>query len=141
MGVLSNFNKVSRYTPCPVCEKDDWCLIGKPSREALFVFVWVFHRISGLLLILLVGLQIISGFSQSDSVGGEFAQSVAKLHSDGLLIALLVLLFTFHSLYGLRTILMDLGLRHERALFFGSTLLGILLFTTFLVFYFSAVVG
>ncbi len=105
------------------------------------MFVWVFHRISGLLLILLIGLQIVTGLSQSSTAGGEFAQALAKLHNDTLLICLLVFLFTFHSLYGLRTILMDLGLRREKALFFGSTLLGIVLFITFLAFYFSAVVG
>lgn len=103
------------------------------------MFVWVFHRISGLLLILLVGLQIVTGFSQANSTETDIAQVAAKLHNHPLLICLLVFLFTFHSLYGVRTILMDVGLRREKAVFWGATLLGIVFFSAFLAFYLSAV--
>jgi succinate dehydrogenase / fumarate reductase cytochrome b subunit len=105
------------------------------------MFVWVFHRISGLTLILLVGLQIVSGFCQGSASTGQFVQSIAKLHNHALLVCVLVLLFIFHSLYGIRTILMDLGLRHEKTLFWGVALLGIVLFAAFLVFHLSVVAG
>ena len=105
------------------------------------MFVWVFHRISGVLLILLVGFQIFTGFSQSISTDAGFAQAAARHHKQSLLLCLLVFLFTFHSLYGIRTILMDLGLRREKTVFWGVTLLGVVLFAGFLVFYFSAVLG
>ena len=105
------------------------------------MFVWVFHRASGLLLILLVGVQIVSGFCQASTTGGELVQAVAKLHDHALLVCLLVFLFIFHSLYGIRTILMDLGLRREKTLFWASTLLGTVLFAAFLVFYLTVVAG
>ena len=105
------------------------------------MFVWVFHRISGLLLIVLVGSQILTGFSQGTISESDYAQMAAKLHNHPLIICVLVFLFIFHSLYGVRTILMDVGLRREKAIFWGATLLGIVLFSGFLVFYFSAVWG
>jgi len=103
------------------------------------MFVWVFHRISGLLLILLVGLQITTGLSQGSSAEAGTAQVAAKLHNHPLLVCLLVFLFTFHSLYGIRTILMDVGLRREKSVFWVVTVLGAVFFSAFLVFYLSAV--
>src|SRR5689334_18080294 len=31
--LLSNFARVNKRSPCPCCEKHDWCLIGKPGTE------------------------------------------------------------------------------------------------------------
>ncbi len=105
------------------------------------MFVWVFHRISGLILILLVGLQIVSGFCQSAVSGGSTVRAVAELHNQPMLNGLLVFLFIFHSLYGLRTILMDAGVRRERVLFWAFTLLGVVLFAVFYAFFVAVIAG
>ena len=51
----------------------------------------------------------------------------------------MVLLFVFHSLYGVRTILMDLGLGRERLLFWCCNTLGLALYAVFLVLYLTLI--
>jgi len=99
------------------------------------VFVWVFHRVSGLLLIVLIGVQLITGFVQATPAAPATIKSAAALHQHEALVCLLVFLFIFHSLYGIRTILMDLGMRRERSLFWACTAVGLLLYVSFLVGY------
>ncbi len=87
------------------------------------MFIWIVHRVTGILLIVLIALKVISGYGLAGriSVSGR----VSGLHfggplSDAIDIGLIVLA-TFHALYGLRTMLVDLGVRRERALFWGFT--------------------
>ncbi len=96
------------------------------------MFVWIFHRISGLLLIVLLSLQLLTGFFQA----GESSSDLAiTLHKHAVLNCLIVFLFVFHSLYGIRTILMDLGLGREKLLFWCSNALGLVIYVVFLVLY------
>jgi len=97
------------------------------------VFVWIFHRISGVLLVFLLTLQLLTGFFQSSPSNSETVKTLARLHNHAVLVGLLVFLIIFHALYGLRTILMDLGSRRERLLFWIATILGVMLFVGFLV--------
>jgi succinate dehydrogenase/fumarate reductase cytochrome b subunit len=101
------------------------------------VFVWLFHRISGLLLIFLLAVQFSTGFVQVAVTQADTIKTAAALHRQVWLTCLLVFLVIFHGLYGLRTILLDLGLRRERLLFWGCTTLGGALFATFVVFYWT----
>lgn len=102
-------------------------------KEDPAVFVWLFHRISGILLVVLLPLQIGTGILQ----GGVTTDKTARLlHGDAILNTLLAFLVIFHGLYGLRTILLDLGLRWEKGLFWICTLLGVVLFAGFLYFFF-----
>ena len=96
------------------------------------MFVWIFHRISGLLLIFLLSLQLLTGYFQSSPSNSETVKALARLHNHAILVGLLVFLIIFHGLYGLRTILMDLGVRRERLLFWIATILGLALFVSFL---------
>ncbi len=96
------------------------------------MFVWVFHRISGVLLIFLLSLQLLTGFFQSSLSNSETVKALAGLHDHAILVSLLAFLIIFHALYGLRTILMDLGVRRERLLFWIATTLGVVLFVGFL---------
>jgi succinate dehydrogenase/fumarate reductase cytochrome b subunit len=122
--------------------------VGKDGFDPVFlgvtgrgiaVFVWIFHRISGLLLVVLLAFQFSTGFLQAGSARAESLKTAAALHRHAPLICALVFLATFHGLYGLRTILLDLGLRRERFLFWSSTLLGTGAYAAFLVFYFTRI--
>jgi succinate dehydrogenase/fumarate reductase cytochrome b subunit len=96
------------------------------------VFVWVFHRISGLLLIFLLAFQLVTGLFQASISNSQVVKTIAGLHNHAVLNSLLAFLVIFHGLYGVRTILMDLGVRRERLLFWTCTILGLALFVGFL---------
>jgi succinate dehydrogenase/fumarate reductase cytochrome b subunit len=51
----------------------------------------------------------------------------------------MVFLFVFHALYGVRTILIDAGLKREKLLFWVCTILGLVLFAAFLVVFLTLV--
>jgi len=103
------------------------------------MFVWIFHRISGLLLIVLLCLQLVTGFFQASTSNSELVVTMAGLHKHAVLNCLMVFLLVFHSLYGIRTILMDLGLGREKLFFWCANALGILIFVVFLVLYLTLV--
>lgn len=115
-----------------------WLSLIVPSAKGVGVFVWIFHRISGVLLIFLIGFQLFTGFFQASSSNSQAVKAVAELHKHEIN-CLMVLLLVFHSLYGIRTILMDLGVKAEKLLFWVSTILGLILCAVFLVLYFTLV--
>jgi succinate dehydrogenase/fumarate reductase cytochrome b subunit len=97
------------------------------------MFVWLFHRISGLILIVLIGVKIISGYAftgEIDAPGVEF------LHGNNTVDIFILFLFTFHSLYGLRTLLIDAGVKAERLLFwtFSGAALVVSCLATYLIY-------
>lgn len=86
------------------------------------MFAWLFHRISGLSLIILFGIKIFSGFYlYTKEKKPDWA---ILLHRQPMVDLLIMVLFTFHVFYGIKTILYDLGIRREKFLFWSSTLLG-----------------
>ena len=103
------------------------------------MFVWLFHRISGVLLIGLLSMQLFTGFFQASSSNAEMTITIAALHRHAVLNCLLVFCVIFHGLYGVRTIVLDLGVTRERMLFWICTILGSILFVVFLVLYLSYV--
>jgi len=103
------------------------------------MFVWVFHRISGVLLILLLTFQLLTGFFQASSASSELVKTMAGLHKHRWVNCLMVFLFVFHALYGLRTILLDLGAKREKLLFWVCTILGLVLYAVFLVLFLTLV--
>ena len=104
------------------------------------MFVWIFHRISGLLLIVLLLFQFCTGFLQTSATQPGILKTATDLHRQATLNCLLVFLVIFHGLYGLRTIVLDLGLKRERLLFWSCTVLGTAGFAAFLIFYFTPIV-
>src|SRR3990170_5682028 len=79
------------------------------------MFIWLFHRISGVSLVLLIGIKILTSyFLFTKDKKPDWALS---LHRQPVLDVLILILFTFHSIYGLRTIAFDLGWRKEKLLF------------------------
>lgn len=103
------------------------------------MFVWIFHRVSGVLLIFLISVQLFTGFFQASPSNSELVKRFADLHKHTALNCLLVFLVIFHAIYGVRTILMDLGVRREKLLFWAGTLLGLALFAVFLALYLTLV--
>jgi succinate dehydrogenase/fumarate reductase cytochrome b subunit len=103
------------------------------------VFVWIFHRVSGVVLLALLSLQLTSGFFQASSSDIAWVRALAGLHRHPALVCVLVFCVIFHALYGLRTIALDLGVRRHRLLFWVCTLLGWLVFAGFLAGYFTYV--
>ena len=65
------------------------------------MFVWMFHRLSGLLLIGLLVLQLGTGFFQASSSNLPLVKTVAALHRHPAVVSLLVFCVIFHALYGL----------------------------------------
>lgn len=92
------------------------------------MFIWIFHRVSGVILIVLMGIKIATGFGIMGRFGAGAIEPMRALHRELALDLPLLGLFVYHAIYGLRTILVDLGLRKEKPLFWISTLLGALLF-------------
>jgi len=103
------------------------------------VFVWVFHRVSGVALIFLIGFQLFTGFFQASAASSESIRIMAGLHKHAAVNCLTVFLFVFHALYGVRTILLDLGLRREKLLFWVCTVAGCVLCLAFSVVFLTLV--
>src|SRR3989339_1308559 len=96
--------------------------------EGEIMFVWIFHRVSGLLLIVLMGLKIYTGFGILGKYGEKLIEPMRVLHHHMLLDTLIIGLFIYHALYGLRTCLIDLGMRGEKMLFWIFTIAGTIVF-------------
>ncbi|MGD0488953.1 MAG: hypothetical protein ABSB94_17400 [Syntrophorhabdales bacterium] len=101
---------------------------GKPLDKLQWVvittgmLIWLFHRTSGLILIVLLGMKIFSSyFLYTKDKKPDWALGI---HRNPVVDILILVLFTFHSLYGLRTIAIDLGYRKEKQLFWLSNVLG-----------------
>ena len=91
------------------------------------MFPYYFIRFSGPLLFALVGLKILSGYSVTGKITG--VSWLPALHENPILDFLLLFLFTFHALYGLRLFLIDLGMmKREKLLFWFSSVVAAGLF-------------
>ena len=99
------------------------------------MFVWVFHRVSGLLLIVLLGIKFFTSFFLMTK--DQKPDWALVLHTNKLTDSLLIILVVYHAFYGLRTVIIDLGLRKEKALFWISTALGTLVTAALLVVYYT----
>lgn len=100
------------------------------------MFIWLFHRISGVALIVLIGIKIFSGYFLLHKE--EKPDWALSLHRQPVLDVLILVLFSFHSAYGLRTILIDFGCRKEKALFWGFTIAATLISLALIILYVSA---
>ena len=97
------------------------------------MFIWLFHRISGVSLVLLIGIKILTSyFLFTKDKKPDWALS---LHRQPVLDVLILILFTFHSIYGLRTVVIDLGYRKEKQLFLLSNVLASVIAAALVYFY------
>ena len=98
------------------------------------MFIWLFHRISGVILIVLFSIKILTSFFLfTKDKKPDWALS---LHRQPVLDVLILILFTFHSLYGLRTIAIDLGYRKEKQLFWIANVVATVISAALLILYF-----
>jgi succinate dehydrogenase/fumarate reductase cytochrome b subunit len=99
------------------------------------MFPYYFIRFSGPLLLILVGIKIISGYSLVGKVKG--ISWLANLHMNQTLDILLLFIFIFHALYGLRLFLIDLGMvEQEKLLFWFFTMISAGLFIFSYIYFF-----
>jgi len=99
------------------------------------MFIWVFHRVSGLLLILLLGVKFLTSFFLMTKA--QKPDWALVLHTNPFTDSLLIILIVFHALYGLRTIIIDLGVRKEKLLFWVFTILSVVFSAALLIVYFT----
>ena len=99
------------------------------------MFVWVFHRVSGLLLIVLLSLKFFTSFFMMTK--DQKPDWAIVLHTNPLTDTLLIVLVVFHGLYGVRTVLMDLGARREKLLFRICAALAVVLSAALLAVYYT----
>ncbi|MCX5832526.1 MAG: hypothetical protein NT140_11700 [Deltaproteobacteria bacterium] len=101
------------------------------------MFIWLFHRISGASLIILIGIKIFTSyFLFTKDKKPDWALS---LHRHPVLDVLILVLFVFHSIYGLRTIVIDLGYRKEKQLFILSNVVATIIAAVLIFFYFRMI--
>jgi succinate dehydrogenase/fumarate reductase cytochrome b subunit len=86
------------------------------------MFVWVFHRVSGLLLIVLLTIKFLTAFFLMTKA--QKPDWALVLHTNPLTDTFLIISGVYHAFYGIRTVIMDMGFRNEKLLFRLFTLLG-----------------
>lgn len=97
------------------------------------MFIWLFHRTSGVALLVLFSLKIFSAyFLYTKDKKPDWALGI---HRNPVLDILILVLFTFHSLYGLRTIAIDFGYKKEKQLFWLSNALGCIISAVLILLY------
>jgi succinate dehydrogenase/fumarate reductase cytochrome b subunit len=87
------------------------------------------------MLILLLGIKILTAFFLMTK--GQKPDWALVLHTNSFVDTILIISVVYHALYGLRTIIIDLGLRKEKLLFWIFTILGIVLSALLLIIYYG----
>ncbi|MCC7130106.1 MAG: hypothetical protein IT297_06870 [Anaerolineae bacterium] len=68
---------------------------------------WALHRISGLAIVLFVGLHVISSFFMQQ-LGSDFATAINTVYESIYFQFVMIFIVLFHALNGLRVIILDL---------------------------------
>ena len=99
-------------------------------------WAWLIQRISAVILFLLIPIKIYTGWAARGKVPDvpEFLGSGKRLHFSATIDILLLLCFLLHGFYGLRVILIDVGVIREDRYFWRALALSLGLFV-FVVWY------
>ena len=101
-----------------------------PTRYKVGMWAWILHRVTGVIIALygVAHLSIISTSRNEDT----FDRLMDFFHKPYLLALELVLLaaILYHILNGFRVLLFDfgIGVRHQKALFWGLMVVGVIIF-------------
>lgn len=99
------------------------------------MFVWIVHRVTGLVLIVTITFKIFTAFFlMTKQTKPDWA---LLLHTNPVIDILLIVAVVFHGLYGLRTIIIDLGIRKEKPFFWAFSSIGVVLSAALIVLYFT----
>jgi len=88
-------------------------------------WAWLLQRVSAIGLFLLIPLKIYSGWGARGKVPYFLPGSSKALHYNSTLDVLLLLFFLLHAFYGLRIILIDVGMMREEKYFWGTLALSL----------------
>jgi succinate dehydrogenase cytochrome b556 subunit len=110
-------------------------MVGILCKGEKEMFIWVFHRVTGLLLIGLLGIKFLTSFFLMTKA--QKPDWALLLHTNPLTDTLLIVAAVYHAFYGLRTIVIDLGVRKEKLLFWIFTSLGTLVTAALLAVYYT----
>jgi len=99
------------------------------------MFIWVFHRVTGLLMIVFLGIKFLTSFFLMTK--DKKPDWALALHTSPVIDVVLIVAVVFHALYGLRTVIMDMGCRREKFLFWLFTALGTVFTAAMLLIYFT----
>ncbi|MBT2642501.1 hypothetical protein J7I80_09710 [Bacillus sp. ISL-41] len=96
------------------------------QRPFVGYIAWLVQRITALILLFCLPLKIYSGYAMIGKLPGIGIFST--LHLNAVLDAFLIFALIFHALYGLRVILIDIGIvKDNRSVFTTFTVLGAVL--------------
>src|SRR5882672_8164304 len=107
--------------------------IAKRFQSYRGTWAWLVQRISAIALFLLIPVKIYTGWAADERVPyPEFMMSASRLHSASRLgeriDITLLLCFLLHGFYGMRVILIDLGVLREERWFWRTLTLALALF-------------
>lgn len=86
---------------------------------------WLAQRLSALALFVLLPIKIYSGYGAVGKVPWFDASSSLSLHVNNVIDLSLLLFLLVHALYGLRVILIDVGIIHEDRFFWETAALAL----------------
>ena len=86
------------------------------------MFVWLFHRISGIALLALMTIKVATGLATAGRMGPHAQNTLGLWHQAKALDIPLLFFLLYHGFYGLRTMLLDVGVGREKTLFWATTL-------------------
>ncbi len=93
---------------------------------------WLVNRISGLVMIILLGTKLVSGLFL---LGEEDPEWALTLHRQAVLDIMLIFLLCLHACFGLKTILFEIGLFREKVLAYSATVISLILSVIAVVLY------
>lgn len=76
------------------------------------MWAWVLHRVTGLALVLLVGIHVLASFFMQQT-GSDFATSLNIIYESWIFQILVVFIVIFHGLNGLRISILDIWPKYQ----------------------------